>query len=121
MGGNLLAVVCHIVRQIQHKQREKDKMAKSQVCFYKSEINCCHLPAIARCLMKKFIRDLRLLLMNKVTRTAELPRTMTESSIHNTVNCSVYNEKKKDNLIKESEFCHLLLQAAAAATTCCRW
>lgn len=46
-------------------------------------------PAMAKCLMKKFIRDFRLLFISKVTRTAVLPRTMTAKSIHNTVNCSV--------------------------------
>lgn len=46
-------------------------------------------PAMAKCLMKKFIRDFRLLLISKVTRTAVFPRTMTANSIHNTVNCSV--------------------------------
>lgn len=53
-------------------------------------------PAMAKCLMKKFIRDFRLLLISKVTRTAVLPRTMTAKSIHNTVNCSVCKWKTKN-------------------------
>lgn len=54
------------------------------------------LPAMAKCFMKKFIRDFRLLLISRVTRTAVFPRTMTANSIHNTVNCSVCEWRMKN-------------------------
>lgn len=44
---------------------------------------------MARCLMKKFILDLRLLVEKSVIKTAEFPSTMTVNKIHKTVNCSV--------------------------------
>lgn len=49
---------------------------------------------MAKCRMKKFMRDFRLLLMNKVTKTAELPKTIIVKSIQSTVNCSVFKENK---------------------------
>ena len=52
------------------------------------------LPAIASCLMKKFIRDFRLF-RNNVTKTAVFPSTITANRIHNTVNCSVCNSRKQ--------------------------
>lgn len=52
------------------------------------------LPAIASCLMKKFILDFRLF-RYKVTSTALFPNTITAKSIHKTVNCSVCKRRKE--------------------------
>lgn len=58
------------------------------------------LPAMASCLIKKFILDFRLF-RYKVTRTALFPNTITAKRIHKTVNCSVCGREKKGENIKE--------------------
>lgn len=47
------------------------------------------LPAIAKCMRKKFILVLRFLLFRKAKSTIKLPKSIHKKSIHKKVNCSV--------------------------------
>lgn len=59
-----------------------------------------NLPAIANCMMKKFIRDFLFLSKKRAIKTAELPRTMSTNRIHSTASCSFCKNKKKGIKIK---------------------
>lgn len=47
------------------------------------------VPAIANCLIKKFILDFLFLFKNSVVSTAEFPNTIVKNNTQSTVNCSV--------------------------------
>ena len=56
----------------------------------KTEMRPTQRSAEAKCLMKKFIRDLWPLDSSKAIRTVALPTTMKTKRIHRKVNCSTW-------------------------------
>jgi hypothetical protein len=58
-----------------------------------------YLPAMASCLMKKFILDFRLLLTRRATKTAEFPRTIIVNRTQSTDNCSAWNNNQLLNTL----------------------